>query len=70
MTMTRIVTLLLLLATLVVVAACAEIRAPDPPEPSASALMEYLEEVDYRENWGLWPGLGEKYSAREPHGMR
>ena len=66
--MTRIVTLLILLATLVVVAACAEIRAPDPPEPSATALMEYLEEVDYRENWGLWPGLGEKYSAREPHG--
>ena len=41
---------------------------PAPPEASASALMAYLEEVDYRENWALWPGLGEKYSAREPHG--
>ena len=42
---------------------------PKLPEASAESLMAYLEEVDYGENWGLWPGLGEKYSAREPHGM-
>ena len=58
-----------MLATLFAVAACGETRAPEPPEASASALMAYLVEVDYRENWNLWPGLGEKYSAREPHGM-
>ena len=58
----------LLLATLIAVSRVRRTRAPDPPEPSATALMEYLEEVDYRENWSLWPGLGEKYSAREPHG--
>ncbi len=68
MTIPRTITPLLLLATLMAVAACAETREPDPPEPSASSLMEYLDEVDYRENWNLWPGLGEKYSAREPHG--
>ena len=68
MTIPGIVIPLLLLATLIAVSACAEPRAPDPPEPSASALMDYLEEVDYRENWNLWPGLGERYSAREPHG--
>lgn len=57
------------LAAIITVAACSDTRVPEPPEASASALMEYLEEVGYKENWDLWPGLGEKYSAREPHGI-
>ena len=42
---------------------------PELPEASAESLMAYLAEVDYEANWGLWPGLGEKYSARQPHGI-
>ena len=30
--------------------------------------MEYLKQVDYQSSWELWPGLGEKYPASEPHG--
>ncbi len=42
---------------------------PGLPEPSAASVMAYLDEVEYRENWELWPDLGEKYPALEPHGM-
>ena len=57
------------LAGLSAVAACGTASEPELPDASAEAVMEYLEEVDYRENWELWPDLGEMYSAKEPHGM-
>lgn len=39
------------------------------PQASGSALWAYLQGVDYRTNWRLWPGKGEKYPGTEPHGM-
>ena len=61
--------LIFLLAGLAAVAACGTASEPELPDASAEAVMEYLEKVDYQENWELWPDLGEKYSAKEPHGM-
>ena len=57
------------LAGLSAVAACGTASEPGLPGASADSLIEYLEEVDYQDNWELWPDLGEKYSAKEPHGM-
>lgn len=39
------------------------------PDTMAVALWNYLEDVDYRAAWALWPGKGELYTGREPHGM-
>ena len=39
------------------------------PDTTAASVLDYLDEVDYQESWELWPGLGEKYPATEPHGM-
>jgi hypothetical protein len=39
------------------------------PAPDAAALWAHLEAADYRESFGLWPGKGEFYTGREPHGM-
>ena len=39
------------------------------PETSGSAVWDYLEGVEYRTGWELWPGKGEKYEGTEPHGM-
>jgi hypothetical protein len=39
------------------------------PDTIGSALWSYLESMDYRANWALWPGKGELYQGREPHGM-
>lgn len=41
---------------------------PGLPEPNAAAVLDYLEQADYRDSWELWPGLGERYPASEPHG--
>ena len=60
--------LVVLMAGVAVVAACSP-SEPELPDTSSDSLIAYLEEVDYQENWGLWPGLGEKYPASEPHGM-
>ncbi len=38
------------------------------PDTVGSALWTYLESVDYRANWELWPGKGELYQGQEPHG--
>ena len=43
--------------------------ASDMPEASGAALWEHLQSADYRANWELWPGKGEKYEGTEPHGM-
>lgn len=33
------------------------------PETSAGSALACLEELDQRENWDLWPGMGEKHSG-------
>ena len=38
------------------------------PAPDGSAVWNFLQESDYRENWELWPGKGELYEGGEPHG--
>ena len=54
--------LLVLMAGVAVVAACGS-SGPELPDTSSESLIAYLEEVDYQENWELWPGLSEKYPA-------
>jgi hypothetical protein len=39
------------------------------PVAGRVALWEHLQSADYRANWELWPGKGEKYEGTEPHGM-
>lgn len=39
------------------------------PDTTAAALWSYLQQADYRANWELWPGKGELYTGREPHGV-
>lgn len=39
------------------------------PDTTAAAVWAYLQKVDYRSSWQLWPGKGELYAGREPHGM-
>lgn len=41
----------------------------DLPDTTGAALWAYLQEVDYQENWRLWPDKGELYTGQEPHGM-
>jgi hypothetical protein len=42
---------------------------PSLPDTEATALMNYLQSVNYQNNWELWPGKGEKYEGPPPHGM-
>ena len=44
---------------------------PELPDTTAASVLAYLEEVDYQNNedWKLWPGLGERYTGQEPHGV-
>ncbi len=39
------------------------------PDTTAVALWAYLQEVEYRDNWELWPEKRELYQGQEPHGM-
>lgn len=39
------------------------------PDTTGAAMWAHMQEADYRENWELWPGLGEFYQGNEPHGM-
>ncbi len=39
------------------------------PDTTGAAVWEYLQGVDYRVNWQLWPGKGELYEGQEPHGQ-
>lgn len=57
-----------IVAAIIAVAACGKASEPELPSASADDVIAYLEKVDYRENWHLWPGLGELYAASEPHG--
>ncbi len=40
----------------------------DLPEPVGRAVWNFLQEVNYRDAWELWPGKGEKFQGGEPHG--
>ena len=48
--------------------AAAKQAAATLPEANADAVLAYLEAADFRNNWDLWPGKGEKYAGTEPHG--
>ncbi|MGH7468287.1 MAG: cytochrome P460 family protein [Longimicrobiales bacterium] len=39
------------------------------PDTTAAALWAYLRQVDYSQNWRLWPGKDRLYKGTEPHGM-
>ena len=41
---------------------------PELPDTTGSAVWNFLQEVNYQEEWELWPGKGEKYQGGEPHG--
>lgn len=38
------------------------------PDTTATAVWTYLQSADYRANWRLWPGKGQLYTGRDPHG--
>ncbi|MDA0734999.1 MAG: cytochrome P460 family protein [Chloroflexi bacterium] len=42
--------------------------APQLPDTTGAAVWSYLQAENYQENWTLWPGMGELYPAKEPHG--
>ena len=82
--MSRLIVILSFAAVAVVGAACGGETAAEPtnttaptsspegaelPDTSGSAVWDFLQEVDYQTNWGLWPGKGELYEGTEPHGM-
>ena len=62
--------LLVLIGGIIAAAACTS-DEPELPDTTSVSVLAYLEEVDYQNNedWNLWPGLGEKYTGQEPHGM-
>ena len=39
------------------------------PDTNGAAVRDYLKEIGYQEDWGLWPGKGKLYQGTEPHGM-
>lgn len=41
--------------------------AGDMPSTEGKAVIDYLDRVDYT-GWQLWPGKGEMYEGRHPHG--
>ena len=47
--------------------ACAG-SSPQLPDTTGNAFWSYLQEIEYQEEWELWPGKGEKYKGGEPHG--
>ncbi|MDX1647253.1 MAG: cytochrome P460 family protein [Longimicrobiales bacterium] len=46
------------------------VAAPTPslPDTTAQDVWGYLQEVEYRDAWAPWPGMGRYYSGGEPHG--
>ena len=68
-TMSLLVPMLALMAMAIAIAGCGGADEPELPGTTASSVLSYLEETDYQESWELWPGLGEKYTGQEPHGM-
>lgn len=50
--------------------AAGQIQADYPgPDPTGAAVWAHLQGEDYRESWPFWPGRGELYEGKEPHGM-
>lgn len=43
-------------------------QKPAMPEPTAAAVWQHLEKVDYRANWRVWPGTSALQQGRAPHG--
>lgn len=40
------------------------------PDTTGAAVWAHLQEVDYRNEWELWPGTTELYEGGEPHGLQ
>ena len=55
-----LVPLFVLFAGVMTITACGS-GEPELPDTTADSVLAYLDEVDYRESWELWPGLGKKY---------
>lgn len=43
--------------------------SPQLPETEGEALWNYLQAVNYRQDWEMWPGKSEFYEGTEPHGV-
>ena len=43
--------------------------AASAADTTGAAIWAHLQSSDYRENWTLWPGMGELYAGTQPHGM-
>ena len=65
--MKRFAFLGIFLTIALVTVACGNDEAA-PPDASGPAVWNYLQEIEYRQNWDLWPGKGELYEGGEPHG--
>lgn len=39
------------------------------PDTTAAGLWGHLQGATYRDSWATWPGKGQLYQGREPHGM-
>ena len=63
-----LVPLFVLFAGVMAITACGS-GEPELPDTTADSVIAYLDEVDHRESWELWPGLGAKYPGGDPHGM-
>jgi len=48
--------------------AAAEMRGAKMPAADGKDLWSYLQKVNYRESFTLWPGKGKLYRGKEPHG--
>ncbi len=41
---------------------------PELPGTTGLEVWNFLQEVNYQDDWELWPGKGELYEGGEPHG--
>ena len=57
-----------ILTLVLILVACGGAGEPELPDTTEASLLAYLEEVDYQENWSLWPDSSEKYPGEDPHG--
>jgi hypothetical protein len=62
---------MLVTAALGLAAACSDSdsEGTELPATTGSAVWTFLQDVDYAEQWNLWPGKGELYEGGEPHGQ-
>ena len=56
------------LAALTIVGAACSSGNAELPDADGTAIWGFLQEVDYQDQWELWPGKGELYDGGEPHG--